>query len=60
MKNVRKRVLGCALAATLAVAVSVSADDREAGPRPRPDRPIIARIISYLAHALGGISIPPG
>jgi hypothetical protein len=60
MQSFRNRVLGCVLAAALAVAPASLAGDREAGPHLRPDRPIIARIISYLAHALGGISIPPG
>jgi hypothetical protein len=63
MHITRKRVLGCVLAATLALGTSAVAADREVGPRgPRDrDRPSITKAIKhFVVHLLGDISIPPG
>src|SRR5258708_38301041 len=47
MQSFRNRVLGCVLAAALAVAPAALASDPEAGSRLWPDRPVLSRNINY-------------
>jgi len=58
--SLRNRVFGWTLITTLACALPLFANDREAGPRGRIDKSPIQRFIQFIIHALDDVSIPPG
>jgi hypothetical protein len=61
MKPIRRRVFICCLALALPLAASASPADREGGPRDPGNRShLVQAVKNFLAHILGGISIPPG